>query len=294
MVEPEIQRAANRVDSNPVELAVQLDRNAPFKRLTIDAYFNVITQRRVLVMWAMGRSFTRPGPYTFTLQRGYALNDNNFVDVAITVDQPWAYDKAPIFPSKGTDVFYRVKLVTGTGEIFYSDTTQLGVDWGHYDWTIAREIIRKETLLLYKRTGTRGWLLKRRLFGEPCTDPACVDQVTGQILNPNCPDCYGTGIVGGYYAALEYWVTMNPTQRIKKLDVNLGVIAESMETVRALAHPSPDPNDVWVQANTNQRYIIQSDIVASARHRGVDLVLNLRLQERPTSDGIYLVPTPCR
>jgi len=274
-------------------LVQQVERNLPFSRVTVDSFFNVIVANRVLVEWAMNRVFRAPGPYTFTLLRGYALNDDGYVPVAQTTDQPWAYDKTPMFPSQGTEVFYKVKLEDGDGELYYSEPTKLAAYWNRYDWTLGREILRKESLVIHKRAGTRGWLFKRRLWGEPCTAEGCVTPDTGEINNPNCAVCYGTGVVGGYYDALDYWVIMNPTQSIRKLDATAGLLVQNLETVRCLAYPAPAPNDVWVQYGSNQRYIIQDDIASVARHRGIDLVLNIRLEERPRSDIIYTLPTPC-
>jgi hypothetical protein len=265
-----------------------------FKRLAIDVFFNPIVTGSVLVEWALEKDFVAgaEGPFTFILERGYAANDDNFVPVAQTTDQPWAYDNDPQLPDKGTDVFYRVKLIDGAGQEYLSQATAVGTYWNRYDYTLAREIIRKEHLLQRKRAGVRGWLLKRRVYGESC--PVCVDPDTGQINNPQCPVCFGTGITGGYYDAFEYWVIMNPSQRLGKVDAEQGLITATMETVRAMAYPRPDMNDVWVHAHTDQRFLVQGDVTALARHRGIDLILNLRLDERDRTEVIYKVPVPCQ
>jgi hypothetical protein len=261
-----------------------------FKRVTVDAYFNRITQNRVLVTWALERTFAEPGPYSFALFRGYSPTDDNWRLVADTVDQPWLYDKAPVWPGKGLNVFYRVQLVDGNGRVYVSPATGGGVYWGRYDWSLAKEIIRKETLVQQKRAGVKGWLLQRRYWGDPC---ACADPDTGQVHDPKCPECFGTTIVGGYYAPFEYWVIMDPTRRLAKLDPEQGLMVQNMETVRSLAYPRPQPGDVWVHSATNQRYAVQGDPAAVARHRGIDLILNLRIEELDRSHPVYEVPTPC-
>ena len=279
-------------DSNPVMNIGIAISDGVFKRLAVDVYFSMVNNQAVLIQWAMDQAFTAPGPYTFTLQRGYAANDNTFEDIATTTDQPWAYDNRPVFPQLGESVFYRVKLVDGDGDIYYSQAVDVSSYWTRYDWTLAREIVRKETMLLRKRTGSKGWLLKRRMFGDPCPD--CVEPGTGKILNANCPDCYGTGIVGGYYPAFEYWVSFNPNARLSRLDPNVGLMVQIIETVRGLAYPVVETNDMWVMAHTNRRYLVMEDIAGIAKHRGIDLVLNLRLKEMPQSHPAYKVPTPCQ
>lgn len=265
-----------------------------FHRLTVETHFNMVTDNSVLVEWALEKDFIAeaPGPYKFTLYRGYAANDDSFQAIAYTVDQPWIYDRHPALPQRGMDVFYKILLEDSDGNQYWSQVAHGTTYWERYDWTIAREIIRKEHLLQRKRAGTKGWLLKRRLWGERCPND-CVDELTNQINAPDCPLCFGTGLLGGYYDPFEYWIIMNPTQRIKKLDPEAGLVTTIIETVRALAYPSPATNDVWVHAHTDQRYNILSDISAIARHRGIDLVLNLRLQERSRNEPVYKVPVPC-
>jgi hypothetical protein len=262
-----------------------------FLRINVDTHFSVLTTQRVTVSWAMEPSFVEPGPWTFTLQRGYAPTEDAWEDIATTVDQPWLYDNRPTVNVVGTSVYYRIKLVDGNGVVYYSQVQTTSAYWTRYDWSLAKEIIRKETLLLRKKTGVRGVLLKRRYFGERC--PVCTNPTTGQVESSTCTTCYGTGIVGGYYPPFEYWVTMNATQRMRKLTAEQGVIASTIESVRALAYPVPEGNDVWVNGETNQRYYVTPDIKVIARHRGISLVLDLVLNEVPTDHVIYQFPTLC-
>jgi hypothetical protein len=268
---------------------VEASNERPFKRLTVENHFNVITKQAVLVSWALAPSFTQPGPYQFLLQRGHASTDDQWVDISTTTDQPWLYDHHPIFGQFEHSTFYRVVLTDGNGVKYTSQPVSMDMSWSHYDWRLMREIIRKETLVQRKRGGTKGFLLKRRAWGDPCPD--CVDPNTGEIKDAHCLVCFGTGIVGGYYPADEYWVIQNPTQRLKKIMGDEGLRTVVMETVRGLAWPAPEGDDIWVQAATNKRFRIDGDVVVQARHRGVDVVLNLHLEQLPLSSIVYEVPT---
>lgn len=265
-----------------------------FRRLTVDVHFTPIVERRVLVEWALEPDFvgSAPGPYTFTLywSESPTASDSDWQAVARVIDQPWAYDNSPKLPSKGTNFFYKVVLEDGRGITYDSQAVSGQSYWERYDWTLAREIIRKETMLMRKRAGVKGWLFKRRTFGDRCE---CASPETGQIFDPFCDSCYGTGYVGGYYTPFEYWVIMNPSQQIRKLDADAGLLTTNIETVRGLAYPTPSQNDFWAHESTDQRYVVQSDITTIARHRGIGLVLNLRLEERSRSEAIYQVPIPC-
>ncbi len=269
-----------------------MDDLRPFKRLTVDSHFHVVTKNAVLVAWVLNPAWvpTVPGPFQFKLQRGRSPNDDKWADISTTTNQPWLYDYYPVLSQHDRSTFYRVILTDGTGKEWVSQAVEMDVTWGHNDWRLMREIIRKEMLVQRKKAGTKGWLLKRRTWGDPC--PVCVDPNTQAIKNSHCLICYGTGIVGGYYDPMDYWVTMNPTQRLKKIQGDEGLITAVMETVRGLAWPAPEANDIWVMAGSNRRYRIDGDIVVAARHRGVDVILDLHLEELPLSNMVYEVPTP--
>lgn len=258
----------------------------PFTRLTVESHFNSVVSGRVLVSWALSPAFSDPGPYTFTLERGYSATDDGFVQIARTVDQPWLYDNSPVLPAQGTQVYYRVRLTSPGGE-WVSQASPILSFWDPYDWKLAREIVRKELMLLRKRTGVKGWLFKRRLWGEKCPD--CTT-AAGHVLDSHCETCYGTGIVGGYYDAFEYWVALDAVVKEQKLSPEDGVTISKLESARGLAYPQPEAGDVWVQFGSDQRYTVQPKVEVVARHRGIDLVVKLGLLERPRSDSIYALP----
>lgn len=263
------------------------DETRPFKRLLIENHFSLVSERRIIVYWVMSDSFAGPGPYTFTLQRGRAANDDSWVDVATVVDQPWLYDNNVILRAFDGSTFYRVKLVDGDKTVYYSQPIPVTTAWDHADWRRMKEITRKE-LLVRRLAGTKGWLLKRRQFGAVCP---CVDPNSDQLAG-SCPICYGTSIVGGYYPALEYSQLKQPEQRMKRLTGEQGLVTTVLNTGEFLAWPMPEQNDIWVNAYANLRFRIESDITVASDWRGVNMKLNLRLTELPNTDVVYTVPTP--
>src|ERR1700679_296223 len=95
------------------------DAPRPFKRLSVENHVNLASTRQILVFWEMNPAFAAPGPYTFTLQRGRAANDDVYVDVATVVDQPWMYDNNVVLLAFDGSTFYRVKLVDDKGAVYY-------------------------------------------------------------------------------------------------------------------------------------------------------------------------------
>ncbi len=260
-----------------------------FQRITIDAFYSVATQQRVLIAWALSADFVDRGPYTFTLQRSLSATDtsNEWEDIATCVDQAWIYDTRPLTVIVSASVYYRIKLVTPDGT-YTSQVQGTEAYWSAYDWSIAREIIRKESMLLQRRTGAKGWLFKRRSFGTTCA--VCTDPITKQVLRSNCETCYNTGVTGGYYAQLEYWLSFDASHRMRKLDKDVGVQTQVIEQARGLAYPLIDGMDVWVQSGTNKRFFIQKDITYIAKLRGIPLVATLVLEQIPSSHVLYTLP----
>lgn len=266
--------------------------SGPFKRISVETHFHQVSIQRSLITWAMSQDFDAPGPWVFLVQRALSPSSDEWEDVAQTIDQPWAYDPYPLSNHLSMSYYYRIKLTDGDGATYTSQSQTSASYWNRYDWTLAKEIVRKESLILQKKAGIKGWLLKRRTWGDQC--PVCTNTVTGQIENSHCSTCYSTGYVGGYYAPLDYWLIMNADQRLTKLDSNVGLKSDVLATCRGLAYPTLDANDVWVSSPTNTRYIVMPDIQAVAKHRGVDLIVNFRLSELPTTHIIYDYPTPCK
>lgn len=261
-----------------------------FRRLMVESYVPKITSGAVAVSWVLERDFNAPGPYKFTLRKHRNPADDKPVDVATGTDVYVLEDRSRPVRDSEFDLAssYSVKLEDGDGNTHVSHITTHDDGWNHRDWLLAREIVRKETLLQKKKAGSRGWLLKRRWYGDAC--PVCTNVVTGEATKPNCATCYGTGITGGYYPPFEYWVLMNPTDRKVRLTPDRGIVSENDETIRGLAYPVLETNDIWVNGQTGDRYRVMEDVAAIARHRGVDLVVSARITLMPTSSVVYDIP----
>lgn len=271
-------------------LSTALNSAYPFTRLNVDAYFSRLVQDRIAVSWSLSRTYRAAGPYKFTLYRHRTITDDKPLAVAEAIDVASLQDNSPVSGQFELALSYSVGLQDGEGGQYRSQITPIGTFWNHRDWRLAREIVRKETLLLRKKTGSKGWLLKRRWWGDPCL--TCTDTITKSVIDPTCTNCAGTGIIGGYYPPTEYWIAMSPTKRLVKLTADQGLITANSEDARCLAYPVVEPNDVWVQSYTGNRYRIQADIASIARIRGIDLVLNVQLDLLPTSAAVYGFATP--
>ena len=64
----------------------------------------------------------------------------------------------------------------------------------------AREITRRETILLDKFTGIDTIIFRRKYFGERC--PKCYNKDIEKVTQDHCTTCYGTSFEGGYFPGI--------------------------------------------------------------------------------------------
>lgn len=251
--------------------------------------------------------YVTPGNFKiieWSLDRCFPLEDSTpvfYVEVAYgggewerlnpddpVVDQCLYVDEAKYRCGKSSDVFYRVIASDGESEYASKPEATLGV-WNTHDWLIARDIIRKEYLQLRKYTGDLGYLLKRRTHGVPCQNPSCLDNDLEIPTTTACPQCFGTGFQNGFYNAIPYWIQRENLATNKDVTDSLGTLDPRSIKGRAVAYPRVDEYDMWVDADTNKRYIVRG-VQRAAEIRGVPLVYMLVLNEVPASDNVFRVP----
>lgn len=246
------------------------------------------------VMWTLMSDFNDLPPWTFQLQVGRTGNPaaDDWEDVGLAVDNScYAIDPEQQNYSKGDqDAHYRVKLTTSDGLYFSDPVAKAGI-LPPRDWRLAREIVRKERLR-HRYANQDGYLLKRRVTGKDC--PICLDRQTMEVLDPYCPQCWGTGKECGYYYPLGcVWADLSPVTHRKHLDdqATRGTVLDYVITARMLTLPLIESQDVWVSRKTDDRYYIQS-IQNVAEIRGVPLIANAELRLAPFTDVIYRIPIP--
>lgn len=267
----------------------QLPCPDPFDRVVV----SFIIRGGTRVMWSLRPTFTDPGPLTFRLEVGSTANPNadDWQPVGPPlVDQFYAIDFTQRVFGKSPDTHYRVRLTTSRGE-YVSAPVGLSGTLSQRDWRLAREIVRKE-LVAHKGSGQLGVLLKRRVTGTPCPD--CLDELTREVRDPNCPTCYGTGFRCGYYYPLGcVWASLSPLRRRPQLDggQGRGTVDDQAVSARMTLVELVTENDIWVALATDQRYYLHG-IQHVAEWRGVPLVGVAELRPIPYSSVVYRIPVP--
>lgn len=252
-----------------------------------------------LIAWELSEGFGAYGPFNFYVDFGRSgtnewetLNEQPVVNDCVYMDVCQRYF------DQLADFYYRVRLTlpneidpqTGTCKVYQSQPQQANGVWSKRDWLLAREIARKEYLLQRKRTNMTavGHILKRMRYGTPCND--CKDHDTGEVINAECPVCYGTGFIGGYFPAHKFTVTMdgNWTRDFKR-DPQISLRNDVIRKGRAVSYPYPDTRDVFVRKDTGERFFLH-ETTSIAEVGGIPVVVSVGLRLAPTTDIIYTVP----
>ena len=256
----------------------------PFRRVSVDHMIRGVTR----VWWQLEPDFKQPGPYVFQLQVGKTglRNATDWVNIGPPVTNGFlAYD--PAWHDSGYDLLshYRITLTT-PDDTYVSQPSSCFGELNEHDWALSREIIRKEQVR-NRLVATPGYLVKPMRFGEPC--PRCRDQLTQEVTDSDCPVCQGTGFRVGYHPplAMQCW-DLAPQTITEQVDVQLkGTTRDNpYVTARVIGFPALNKNDVWVNAASDERWLVESiQIIAALRN--VPIVYNVQLGLMPFSSSIY-------
>lgn len=185
------------------------------------------------------------------------------------------------------DVVYRV-ILEDDGTLYTSIPSSVGGDLNRNEQRLVREICRRKYVQLVKRTGVRGYLLRCRDWGTACphNDPDSLTPYTS-----TCPVCYGAGFVDGYFPAVEYW--LEPAEKAgmeRKSDGLSGVEMIHISKWRCLNYPSVFANDLWVDGNTGDRYLITPEYIPEVYLRGYPIIGIIAMTKLPPTSALYAVP----
>jgi hypothetical protein len=245
------------------------------------------------VEWSLHPGFSDPGPYTFQLQAGRTglTNADDWEAIGLpAVDAFYMLDDTQRVFGKTNWTHYRVCLETPLATYFSPPIAADG-DMSPQDRREWRTVITTWLKLFKLRTGQDGYLLKRKLFGQPCPE-SCVDFQTKEITDPECPTCYGTGFVGGYFEPAPcVYASLDPRVSHNERDAGQarGTINDALRVkATMLGVPQVFENDVWVDKQTDRRWYIHQ-IQHRIEIRGVAAVIDCEFRLAPFTDPIYQI-----
>ena len=256
----------------------------PFRRVSVDN----LVDSQARIWWQIEPTFQEIGPYVFQLQVGSSDLDEaiDWQNVGPPITNGFTATD-PIRRERGSvlTTYYRVTLTTPNAT-YVSPAASVNGELNDKDWLMAREILRKEKLR-HGKVSINGYLIKALRYGRPC--PRCLDPMTREPTDNSCAVCLGTGFERGFHPAvpLQCW-DLTPQIIDETQDIRLkGTSRENAYVMaRVIGYPALNNYDVWVNGQTNERWLLR-EIKVAAAIRGVPLIYEVRMGLVPFHNGIY-------
>lgn len=222
-----------------------------------DISVNGITARSLAVSWSFRPALDLVANYRVDISRSLSP-ESGFVVIAngIRADQFVYVDQDPPELSKWATLYYKVRAyqVDSAGtEIPNTETTSTAERMNQEVSAYGMAIVRaRELHFKHLGIGRDSLVYRRRTSGQVC--PQCWDPVEERVKRHDCPLCYGTGKIGGYYPPLRVLIQYRPAKRSNMVE---GSIREIIYIDAAMGHyPLVSPRDVIYEVGTGNWYLV--------------------------------------
>lgn len=257
--------------------------------------------QRIFLQWDLIDP-TESGSYTFTVERSGSSegpwtslqaglqNGFNYID---DFTKPQLDDDAVAHPfSLQRQFYYRIIAVppSGCANSAVSDPHGIEPELPPVQRGLRRKLRYEETVLWRAYNGVRLALLKRRHWGERCSD--CWDATTNSITKEHCETCYGTSFVGGYWDPVLVYGRIHPPHNITAQTTQRDKNESSQHLITVLDVPLLQDGDLIVEIDMNQRHVVRRKTQTELKRKSVHQQLTTALIER---GGIeYCLPVDLR
>jgi len=184
------------------------------------------------------------------------------------------------------NISYRIKV--NIPEDYFSSEIKIYPHLTVRERLLLRALLRRKLITAKSLPKFEGYLFKRLWKGEKCR---CVDALTGEPTNSDCPNCFGTGIKSGYWTSgKECQITVAGAFaapiNFDFQNLSLGTTQPSqVEAIFPATFPI-DVFDVWVPKTHFPRfYVVQSTV--ESEFKGIPLGWKVLMRQASKSDIIY-------
>lgn len=234
--------------------------------------------RRVFVQWIL-RKPSAPTGYTFQVYRSgspqgpWTQVGTNLIDTYFFLDDnfPAPNDRTEpgLFSARRT-LYYKVEVSHATDPPSEAILPlEPGVDRRRAG--IIRKLRRDAHVALKKGSGTQVAIIKRRWWGEKCTK---CQAAVGQSTRSHCSECFGTGIVTGYWDPVYGYATRSAAP-VNNETTPAGTTESHFLRVKIEYIPEVMPRDVLVFLRDNKRYIVEAVITTEIHTQTVHQELDV-------------------
>lgn len=245
---------------------------------------------RNVVSWELYPVFTDPRPHNYTLQvaKTSTPTESDWVDVGPAAENTcYLVDDERRDYGETFDHHRRVVLETPVN-VYKSPIVPVGIVTSHRDWRLKREFLRQERRKGKLFTGTAGFLMKRRRYGNPCT--RCAKNSMAMASDPTCHVCEGTGVQVGYHrmGLEEIYADMGLAEMREDIEEARQTVKDVVVRTTLAGFPLISSRDIWIEKVSGQRWSIEK-VLATAAIRNDTFKVDVEMRLIPFTDHVYKV-----
>lgn len=241
--------------------------------------------------WSVSCKNNDPRPWTFQVEESMTGFDQ-FHPISPPIENGFAYEEDPAVRrryNKDAKLYFRVRMQAANGKVYHSPTrTALG-DLALQEFLYAKEIMRKELLQMRNMSGVPIHIWRKIQEGTPCTN--CLDPITKEVLDPDCPVCLGTKYVSGYHGPYPSFGTFSVTNSHKQhAKDGAGIDEDRIHDIRLISRPTLVREDVLVDLTSDRRYVMTTS-ASELELRRIPVIQVIKAVEAEASCIIYKLGT---
>jgi hypothetical protein len=191
--------------------------------------------------------------------------------------------------SNTTKGFARLEVLDADGKVVtMSDPMHPAIMSSRQEYLTCRSYIKKENLVLQKKTGADAIVIRKTLYNCPC--PECSDGILDSPEDMNCPVCLGTGKFPPYFDPYPIRISLSGSPAHdgnRKMSQN-GVSETQQRIGRVTAFPMIQANDIIASHNFSERYVVMD--VKPVFYKTFPTARRLVLSLLPASDPVHKIP----
>ena len=183
--------------------------------------------------------------------------------------------------------WYRIRVSSRINpqEKVFSEPGSVELRVQPHRFRLARKARRDLYVTLSRLNGSIFILLKKKRFGKRCS--TCYNELTQDVVLSSCGECYGTSYEGGYHDPVSVWGKIDPTVIQHQFGMQ-GVSEMAMLGFVTMDYPLVDLDDIFVEMQTNRRFIVKQKMQTQAS--GIPVHQDLQLSELARTAIEYSIP----
>lgn len=165
----------------------------------------------------------------------------------------------------------------------WSNIASVPSNWTRRDFEVANKVVSRENRFYqHGGSGISFKTLHKRYSQERCE--SCTDPVSGEITNPECQECFGTGKIDSFYTPYETLGYIS--NRTQQLDKEKADTVEEVLTIRTCNLPLVTYYDLVILEDLGRRGRI-INIEAGAQIKGHPIINNIMVEVLKLDHVIY-------